>query len=116
MLSIEDCNESLYDDNGDDTNSNISYETICDISLTERLIRCHPIWFLPDIQRAGAIHLLQGKEEGVIFYKFLQNMPFTYQRISVTKFTFSIVKKIKNDKERQMKKTGRSNLKIICSK
>lgn len=24
----------------------------------------HPIWFLPGIQRAGAFHLLQGKEEG----------------------------------------------------
>jgi len=40
-------------------------EVACDISLIERLIRSHPIWFLPDIQRAGAFHLLQGKEEGV---------------------------------------------------
>ncbi|KYN06439.1 Protein sprint [Cyphomyrmex costatus] len=39
-------------------------EVACDISLLERLIRSHPIWFLPDIQRAGAFHLLQGKEEG----------------------------------------------------
>ncbi|KAK9512437.1 hypothetical protein O3M35_000871 [Rhynocoris fuscipes] len=30
----------------------------------ERLIRSHPVWFLPGIQRAGAFHLLQGKEEG----------------------------------------------------
>lgn len=30
----------------------------------ERIIRSHPIWFLPGIQRAGAFHLLQGKEEG----------------------------------------------------
>ncbi|KAJ8684442.1 hypothetical protein QAD02_020234, partial [Eretmocerus hayati] len=36
----------------------------CSISLIERLIRSHPIWFLPGIQRAGAFHLLQGKEEG----------------------------------------------------
>ncbi|KAJ1528711.1 hypothetical protein ONE63_007104 [Megalurothrips usitatus] len=36
----------------------------CDISLVERLIRSHPVWFLPGIQRAGAFHLLQGKEEG----------------------------------------------------
>jgi hypothetical protein len=35
------------------------------ISLLERLIRSHPVWFLPGIQRAGAFHLLQGKEEGV---------------------------------------------------
>jgi len=40
-------------------------EVACDITLIERLIRSHPIWFLPDIQRAGAFHLLQGKEEGV---------------------------------------------------
>ncbi|PSN53428.1 hypothetical protein C0J52_05143 [Blattella germanica] len=36
----------------------------CNISLLERLIRSHPVWFLPGIQRAGAFHLLQGKEEG----------------------------------------------------
>lgn len=30
----------------------------------ERLVLTHPIWFLPGIQRAGAFHLLQGKEEG----------------------------------------------------
>ncbi|KAI4483856.1 hypothetical protein M0802_013263 [Mischocyttarus mexicanus] len=40
-------------------------EVACDITLIERLIRSHPIWFLPGIQRAGAFHLLQGKEEGV---------------------------------------------------
>jgi hypothetical protein len=39
--------------------------TPCNISLLERLIRSHPVWFLPGIQRAGAFHLLQGKEEGV---------------------------------------------------
>ncbi|XP_053972440.1 protein sprint isoform X3 [Hylaeus volcanicus] len=39
-------------------------EIACDITLIERLIRSHPIWFLPGIQRAGAFHLLQGKEEG----------------------------------------------------
>uniref|UniRef100_A0A1B6C8N4 Protein sprint n=1 Tax=Clastoptera arizonana TaxID=38151 RepID=A0A1B6C8N4_9HEMI len=36
----------------------------CDINLLERLIRSHPVWFLPGIQRAGAFHLLQGKEDG----------------------------------------------------
>ncbi|XP_014281699.1 protein sprint isoform X4 [Halyomorpha halys] len=41
-----------------------SEETPCDIGLMERLIRSHPVWFLPGIQRAGAFHLLQGKEEG----------------------------------------------------
>ncbi|XP_058803709.1 protein sprint, partial [Phymastichus coffea] len=39
-------------------------EAACSITLIERLIRSHPIWFLPGIQRAGAFHLLQGKEEG----------------------------------------------------
>lgn len=43
-------------------------EVACDITLIERLIRSHPIWFLPGIQRAGAFHLLQGKEEGVSIY------------------------------------------------
>ncbi|XP_059480304.1 protein sprint [Neocloeon triangulifer] len=36
----------------------------CDIGLVERLIRSHPVWFLAGLQRAGAVHLLQGKEEG----------------------------------------------------
>ncbi|XP_059621543.1 protein sprint isoform X2 [Phlebotomus argentipes] len=36
----------------------------CDLGLVERLLRTHPVWFLPGIQRAGAVHLLQGKEEG----------------------------------------------------
>lgn len=37
----------------------------CDLSLFERLLLTHPVWFLPGIQRAGAVHLLQGKEDGV---------------------------------------------------
>lgn len=37
----------------------------CDLSVIERLHRTHPVWFLPGIQRAGAVHLLQSKEEGV---------------------------------------------------
>lgn len=36
----------------------------CDISMLERIIRTHPVWFLPSITRPGAIHLLQGKEIG----------------------------------------------------
>ena len=40
------------------------YGAACNIGLVERIIRSHPIWFLPGIQRAGAFHLLQGKEEG----------------------------------------------------
>lgn len=37
----------------------------CDLGTIERLLRTHPVWFLPDIQRAGAVHLLQSKEHGV---------------------------------------------------
>lgn len=48
---------------GDSTDT--GYGAACDIGLVERLIRTHPVWFLPGIQRAGAFHLLQGKEEGV---------------------------------------------------
>ncbi|XP_044730872.1 protein sprint isoform X2 [Chrysoperla carnea] len=47
---------------GDSTDT--GYGAACDIGLVERLIRTHPVWFLPGIQRAGAFHLLQGKEEG----------------------------------------------------
>ncbi|TDG40466.1 hypothetical protein AWZ03_013110, partial [Drosophila navojoa] len=36
----------------------------CDLGLMERLLLTHPMWFLPGIQRSGAVHLLQGKEEG----------------------------------------------------
>jgi len=36
----------------------------CDISLMERLLRTHPVWFLPGLQRGGSVHLLQGKEIG----------------------------------------------------
>lgn len=43
----------------------------CDLGLVERLLRTHPVWFLPGIQRAGAVHLLQGKEQGVSFYSFI---------------------------------------------
>ncbi|CAL4150033.1 unnamed protein product [Meganyctiphanes norvegica] len=36
----------------------------CVILLEERLVKTYPIWFLPDLQRSGAVHLLQGKDEG----------------------------------------------------
>ncbi|XP_046487963.1 protein sprint isoform X2 [Neodiprion pinetum] len=62
--------ESLSSEGSGSTGSSASSsdhsgsEVACDITLIERLIRSHPIWFLPGIQRAGAFHLLQGKEEG----------------------------------------------------
>nr|XP_045596876.1 protein sprint-like [Procambarus clarkii] len=36
----------------------------CQILLEERLVKTSPIWFQPDLQRSGAVHLLQGKDEG----------------------------------------------------
>ncbi|KAF5308871.1 hypothetical protein FQR65_LT00571 [Abscondita terminalis] len=51
-------------DAGSEDSTDTGYGAACDIGLVERLIRSHPIWFLPGIQRAGAFHLLQGKEEG----------------------------------------------------
>lgn len=45
----------------------------CDLGLFERLLLTHPVWFLPGIQRAGAVHLLQGKEEGVSIVLFVWN-------------------------------------------
>ncbi|XP_065205271.1 protein sprint isoform X2 [Planococcus citri] len=60
LISGDECSESSS------LNSSLvgDEETPCDITLVERLIRSHPIWFLPGIQRAGAFHLLQGKEDG----------------------------------------------------
>lgn len=50
----------------------------CDLGLVERLLRTHPVWFLPGIQRAGAVHLLQGKEEGVSFFLFYFYFFYSY--------------------------------------
>lgn len=36
-----------------------------DIPLLERLIRSHPIWYLPNLQRVAAAQLLQNQEQGV---------------------------------------------------
>lgn len=47
-----------------DTRNSSTSNPPCDLSLVERLLRTHPVWFLPGIQRAGAVHLLQGKDEG----------------------------------------------------
>ncbi|KAH8421465.1 hypothetical protein KR009_008556, partial [Drosophila setifemur] len=41
----------------------------CDLGLMERLLLTHPVWFLPGIQRSGAVHLLQGKEEGTFIVR-----------------------------------------------
>ncbi|XP_036141609.1 protein sprint isoform X3 [Monomorium pharaonis] len=56
--------ESTTSEGSSRSTGNSSNEVACDITLIERLIRSHPVWFLPGIQRAGAFHLLQGKEEG----------------------------------------------------
>lgn len=43
------------------------------ISLFEKLVRTHPIWYLPHIGRVAAVHLLRGKSPGVrIIYSFLR--------------------------------------------
>jgi hypothetical protein len=55
----------------------------CDLGLVERLLRTHPVWFLPGIQRAGAVHLLQGKEEGVS-----NNNIQTFHNLSLITYTF----------------------------
>lgn len=47
------------------SDGNSSRSPACVLGLVERLLRTHPVWFLPGIQRSGAVHLLQGKEEGV---------------------------------------------------
>jgi hypothetical protein len=35
------------------------------LTSLERLIRTHPIWFLPNLTRDDATQLLDGKEHGV---------------------------------------------------
>ena len=37
-----------------------------DLSLLERLIRSHPIWYLPQLQRSAAVTLLQNQQQGVM--------------------------------------------------
>ncbi|XP_063229245.1 protein sprint isoform X2 [Bacillus rossius redtenbacheri] len=60
----QDAESSLSSGTSSDADESADGDAPCDIGLVERLIRTHPVWFLPGIQRAGAFHLLQGKEEG----------------------------------------------------
>ncbi|XP_068213549.1 LOW QUALITY PROTEIN: protein sprint [Palaemon carinicauda] len=60
-----------YDGGGSEVDDNYQSGSIdgsecepCTIVLEERLMKTNPIWFLPDLQRSGAVHLLQGKDEG----------------------------------------------------
>ncbi|CAM1308925.1 RIN2 (predicted) [Pycnogonum litorale] len=41
-----------------------SIGSTCSLGILERLIRTHPIWYLPGLSRSGAVHLLQGKDIG----------------------------------------------------
>lgn len=65
-------------------------EVACNITLIERLIRSHPIWFLPGIQRAGAFHLLQGKEEGVSVYFIKKKKNFVRKRLCPSSETLAL--------------------------
>lgn len=67
ILTITVClqDEDEYETSSGSVRSGSGDAASCDIGLLERLIRSHPIWFLPGIQRAGAFHLLQGKDDGV---------------------------------------------------
>jgi hypothetical protein len=58
-----------------------------DIPLLERLIRSHPIWYLPNIQRIAAAQLLQNQEQGV--KEFLQIFLF---KINCNLFSLFIFK------------------------
>ena len=44
----------------------------------ERLIRTHPIWFLPRVGRDDTVELLRGKEAGVRCYP---KLPFIMLRL-----------------------------------
>ena len=37
------------------------------ITVLERLTKTHPIWFLPQVGRSGAVHLLKNRDTGVSF-------------------------------------------------
>ena len=55
-------------DDGETTETEVEDENSCPGKITtlERLIRTHPIWFLPSIkERDGVEQLLKGKERGV---------------------------------------------------
>ncbi|XP_056021245.1 uncharacterized protein LOC130054716 isoform X3 [Ostrea edulis] len=39
------------------------------ISFHERLTKTHPIWYLPDIGRSGAVHLLKDREPGTFIIR-----------------------------------------------
>lgn len=39
------------------------------ISFQERLTKTHPIWYLPDIGRSGAVHLLKDREPGTFIIR-----------------------------------------------
>uniref|UniRef100_A0A182SF68 SH2 domain-containing protein n=1 Tax=Anopheles maculatus TaxID=74869 RepID=A0A182SF68_9DIPT len=61
--------EDTSSDESQESNSSANATTAIVMSLLERLLRSHPVWFLPGIQRSGAIHLLQGKEEGTFIVR-----------------------------------------------
>lgn len=63
----------------------------CDLGLVERLLLTHPVWFLPGIQRAGAVHLLQGKEEGVSFYHFHMYLIFLLHATNMIFLSFRLL-------------------------
>ncbi|XP_017002250.3 protein sprint isoform X1 [Drosophila takahashii] len=63
--------EAEDEDEGEEESSRDSSDNSppCDLGLMERLLVTHPMWFLPGIQRSGAVHLLQGKEEGTFIVR-----------------------------------------------
>ena len=38
------------------------------VTLLEQLVKSHPIWFLPHLDRQSASHLLRHQEPGVCFF------------------------------------------------
>ncbi|XP_017035272.1 protein sprint isoform X1 [Drosophila kikkawai] len=65
-VEAEDEDEGGGESSRDDSSDN---SPPCDLGLMERLLLTHPMWFLPGIQRSGAVHLLQGKEEGTFIVR-----------------------------------------------
>ena len=66
--------DNVKESNRLSTESSISSATVTKISHLERLIRTHPLWFQPDLNREDTTILLQGKEDGVCLSEILSKL------------------------------------------
>ena len=69
--------------------SSVSSSSVTKISNLERLIRTHPLWFQPDLNREDTTILLQGKEDGVSLsayqFRLVDDCPTILSTITICK-------------------------------